>query len=155
MLGACLGLASLVCPLGRTTALSHGGSSAPLCINVFAPDGIILFSYEFPHAVSDCNCPVCDSVFTKSCEVTSLTGIGSEQWAGYYFIRLVVACGQKQLSSSPVSLPLSLLLLSARGFCSEVPRFPSAKLSLGYPPFFTLVIPPAGSVKTWARWPLE
>lgn len=30
-----------------------------------------------------------------------------------------------------------------------------AKLSLGYPLFFTLFIPPAGSVKTWMCWSLE
>lgn len=48
-----------------------------------------------------------------------------------------------------------LWLLSARGFCDEVPCCSLAKLSLGYPQFFTPFIPPAASVKTWMCWSLE
>lgn len=45
---------------------------------------------------------------------------------------------------------LLLLLLSPPGFFSELPGLPWANLSLRYLRFFVLLIPSAGSVKTWA-----
>lgn len=66
--GSGIDFVGLVGQLGCATALFYVARILPsVSIKIFAPDGIILFRYEFPHAVLDCYCPACDSVFTKSC----------------------------------------------------------------------------------------
>lgn len=81
-------------------------------------------------------------------------GIQSGQWSEQHFVQIAIACRHKTALASLCFL-LLLLLLSPPGFCSELPGLPWVNLPLCYFCFFMLLIPSAGSVKTWTCWPLE
>lgn len=77
--------------------------------------------------------------YSQSCELNSVPLLLNSLQEEKVLILSLVCCGFCQLED----------IVMRRPCC------PLAKLSLGYPHFFTLFISPAGSVKTWICWSLE